>query len=154
MYIGINAKKMWKRCAARTSPSTSSRIELTSVRCTMLISTRYNAFGHPCIGDVIYEEPPSSLSKSNTPLWTLCLIFQQKPWKMKRFVCTLLEETEEDSPEAFSRKVCSGTESPGKKEKKPSRWLLFWEDLIYIYFDLEQLGGKWTKIWFTDKELQ
>ena len=37
---------------------------------------------------------------------------------MKRFVCTLLEETEEDSPEAFSRKVCSGTESPGKKEKR------------------------------------
>ena len=39
---------------------------------------------------------------------------------MKRFVCTLLEETEEDSPEAFSRKVCSGTESPGKKKKEES----------------------------------
>ena len=148
-------KNMWKSCAARTSPSTSSRIELTSVRCTMLISTRYNAFGHPCIGDVIYEEPPSSLSKSNTPLWTLCLIFQQKPWKMKRFVCTLLEETEEDSPEAFSRKVCSGTESPGKKRKKaqPVASILR-RPHLHLLWSWTTWGEKWTKIWFTDKELQ
>ena len=44
---------------------------------------------------------------------------------MKRFVCTLLEETEEDSPEAFSRKVCSGTESPGKKKKSPAGGFYF-----------------------------